>query len=91
MNRILSKIIDLAAALEKVSGFFLFKSNRILHLFGCLVGSALFGWQFGIGAGLAAEIKDVQGGGRWDWLDVAADAIGTLLGEIVHFVIFERW
>lgn len=91
MNRILSMIIDIVAGLKKASDFFLFKSNRILHLFGCLVGSALFGWQFGIGAGLAAEIKDVQGGGRWDWLDVAADAIGTLLGAIVHLAIFKRW
>ena len=63
----------------------------IFHLLGCLIGSALLGWEFGVGAGLTAEIKDMQSGGRWDWLDIAADAIGTLVGEIVHFAIFKRW
>ena len=91
MKNILTKILAMAAALEKVSSFFLFKSNRILHLLGCFIGSAVFGWQFGVGAGLAAEVKDVQGGGRWDWLDIAADTIGTLLGEILHYAIFKRW
>ena len=80
MNYILKKALEMAAVLEKVSDFFLFKSNRILHLLGCLIG-----------AGLTAEIKDMQSGGRWDWLDIAADAIGTLVGEIVHFAIFKRW
>lgn len=91
MNYILKKALEMTAALEKVSDFFLFESNRILHLLGCLIGTALFGWGFGVGAGLAAEIKDVQGSGHWDWLDIAADAIGTLIGEIVHFAIFKRW
>ena len=86
MNYILKKALEMAAVLEKVSDFFLFKSNRILHLLGCLIGS-----EFGVGAGLTAEIKDMQSGGRWDWLDIAADAIGTLVGEIVHFAIFKRW
>ena len=67
MNYILKKALEMAAVLEKVSDFFLFKSNRILHLLGCLIGSALLGWEFGVGAGLTAEIKDMQSGGRWDW------------------------
>ena len=50
-----------------------------------------FSLEFGVGAGLTAEIKDMQSDGRWDWLDIAADAIGTLVGEIVHFAIFKRW
>ena len=91
MNYILKKALEMAAVLGKVSDFFLFKSNHILHLLGCLIGSALLGWEFGVGAGLTAEIKDMQSGGRWDWLDIAADAIGTLVGEIVHFAIFKRW
>ena len=57
MNYILKKALEMAAVLEKVSDFFLFKSNRILHLLGCLIGSALLGWEFGVGAGLTAEIK----------------------------------
>ena len=91
MNYILKKALEMAAVLGKVSDFFLFKSNRILHLLGCRLGSALLGWEFGVGAGLTAEIKDMQSDGRWDWLDIAADAIGTLVGEIVHFAIFKRW
>ena len=60
MNYILKKALEMAAVLGKVSDFFLFKSNRILHLLGCLIGSALLGWEFGVGAGLTAEIKDMQ-------------------------------
>ena len=41
MNYILKKALEMAAVLGKVSDFFLFKSNRILHLLGCLIGSAL--------------------------------------------------
>ena len=54
MNYILKKALEMAAVLGKVSDFFLFKSNRILHLLGCLIGSALLGWEFGVGAGLKA-------------------------------------
>ena len=35
--------------------------------------------------------RRIDSDGRWDWLDIAADAIGTLVGEIVHFAIFKRW
>ncbi|MFQ8747823.1 MAG: hypothetical protein ACLR8T_07265 [Alistipes finegoldii] len=42
MNYILKKALEMAAVLEKVSDFFLFKSNRILHLLGCLIGSGLY-------------------------------------------------
>ena len=52
MNYILKKALEMAAVLEKVSDFFLFKSNRILHLLGCLIGSALLGWEFGVGGNI---------------------------------------
>lgn len=91
MRKIIDMIVSALEASGNKSGFVLFESNRLAHIVACLLGSAAFGWGFGIGAGLAAEAKDLRYGGRWDWLDIAADAVGTLLGGIVHFAIFNCW
>ena len=99
MNYILKKALEMAAVLEKVSDFFLFKSNRILHLLGCLIGSALLGWEFGVGAGLTAEIKDMQIGGlarycrrRYRYAgrrDRTFRNLQTLVGMAQHFTLSE--
>lgn len=79
------------AALAWVSKCPLTRVDRIAHLFVCFFGSAVFGYGFGIGAGIAAEYKDKVWGGGWDWWDIAADAMGTVLGELVHHAIFKTW
>ena len=69
------------------------KSNRLAHLFGVFVLSAILGWAAGISDIITAEVKDVQAGGwkSWDWFDVAAGAIGCALGGAIHFTLLKHW
>jgi hypothetical protein len=55
----------------------------------CFIGSLLFGYGFGLGAGFAAEYKDKAWGGTFDWWDIAADLTGTIIGGICHYLIFK--
>lgn len=92
MKNIIIKILrGLFAALAWVGRCPLMRIDRIAHMFVCFFGSAIFGYGFGIGAGIAAEYKDRAWGGRWDWWDIAADGVGALLGELVHYAIFKNW
>jgi len=82
--------------MQKINAFFekhfkgwLMKSNRPLHILICLVGSAICGYGFGLGAGFAAEAKDVAWGGSWDWKDICADLIGTAAGTIIYFLLYK--
>lgn len=69
------------------------KSNRLAHLFGVFILSAILGWAAGIAAIITAEVKDVQRGdwSAWDWLDVAAGVLGCALGGAIHWAIFKHW
>ena len=67
------------------------ESNRIKHLLYAIPAGALLTILFAAGLAVGMEFKDRAYGNEWDWLDIAADAIGTLVGEIVHFAIFKRW
>ena len=88
MKNFLRKIMSgIFAAIVWVGKCPLMRSDRIAHLAVCLFGSIMFGYGFGLGAGIAAEYKDKAWGGRWDWWDLAADGIGTLLGGIVHHTL----
>lgn len=64
--------------------FFMQNSDKVKHFAVCALGSAVFGIGFGIGAGLAAEYKDKAWGGKWDWYDILADALGTIVGGLIH-------
>ena len=66
------------------------ESNRIKHLLYAIPAGALLTILFAAGLAVGMEFKDRAYGNEWDWLDIAADAIGTLVGEIVHFAIFKR-
>lgn len=63
-------------------------NDKVKHIIVCAVGSLAFGYGFGIGAGIAAEYKDKAWGGKWDWLDIAADIIGTAVGASMRYLIF---
>lgn len=78
-------------AIYEVGEWWIFQSNRPKHFVVCLIGSFLFGAGFGIGAGFAAEYKDYKYGGKFDWLDIAADAIGTAVGSALRLIIFNNW
>lgn len=66
------------------------RNDKVKHFVVCLVGSFVFGYGFGIGAGLAAEYKDRAWGGLWGWGDLVADALGTVAGSVVRYLIFGR-
>ena len=81
--------------IEKIKAFILstwkwFNSldDKLKHTIVCLLGSLLFGYGFGLGAGFAAEYKDKAWGGTFDWWDIAADLTGTIIGGICHYLIF---
>ena len=67
------------------------ESNRIKHLLYAIPAGALLTILFAAGLAVGMEFKDRAYGNEWDWLDIAADAIGTQVGEIVHFAIIKRW
>lgn len=72
----------------KLKSSWLFQSNHHKHIAGCFLGTLICSWGFGVGAGLAMEYKDKASGGKWDWQDILADAIGTVLGAITrHYII----
>lgn len=64
------------------------ENDKIKHFIVCFIGSFLFGYGFGVGAGLAAEYKDMAWGGKWGWCDLLADALGTIIGGLIHIIIF---
>lgn len=47
---------------------------------GGLAGAIWAGAGTAMGAGFGKEFGDSAGGGKFDWYDVLADAIGVLLG-----------
>lgn len=62
-------------------------SNHWKHTIVCFVLTLFLGAAAGISAGVAAEWKDKQHGGIFDWSDILADVVGVALGMVVrHFV-----
>ena len=61
--------------------------DKVKHFIVCFIGTIIFGIGFGIGAGLAAEYKDKAWGGKWDWYDLLADALGTIAGGVVNYIL----
>ena len=63
------------------------ESNRPKHLLysipAAFIGTILFstGLQFGM------EFKDKQYGGKFDWLDIAADEIGGVIGQALQIIV----
>lgn len=76
--------------LNKAFGW-LILSNRPAHILCVCLMSIVLGWEGGVGAIAALEYKDVQRGGWscWDWLDVAAGAIGCAIGGWLNVVIMD--
>jgi hypothetical protein len=87
MKKIWEKIKELASKFWS----WVKTSNHWKHLACCLAGTFFFGYGFGIGAGLAAEYKDVAWGGEWSWADILADIIGTVAGTFLRHIIFGLW
>lgn len=70
----------------------LFATNRMAHFtLGILVGLGAEDWYCAeyVGAGVSGslEFKDVQHGGKWDWIDFAFTFAGVNIGYLIRFLI----
>lgn len=77
MENIITKIVD------KVG------SDKVMHVETCALvavvakrctGSAAIGFVVALGVGLLKELYDKSTGEEFDWRDVAADAVGAVVG-----------
>ena len=59
--------------------------DKLKHIIVCFIGSLLFGYGFGLGAGFAAEYKDKACGGLFDYKDLIATIIGSVIGQLTQF------
>ena len=77
------------------------ESHRFYHLVGIFVVSLFGTILMGIGCICGMEFKDVHHSygndgkpfrqwnwSAWDWIDVAAGAIGAVLAVVVHLIVF---
>lgn len=85
MKKVIEKIKALVSDAWK---WFNSLDDKLKHTIVCLIGSLAFGYGFGLGAGIAAEYKDKAWGGTFDWWDIAADMVGTIIGGMLHYLIF---
>jgi len=63
------------------------ESNRWKHLVGGFVLGLFLTFISPITAAGCLEFKDVQWGGRWEWLDFALTCIGGILGGAINMII----
>lgn len=78
------------------------ESNRPKHLLVGFLVSLILGFNAGLAAGCAAEFKDWEHHGKilglhifetnsgWDWLDLAATALGSVLGGLIWGVALHQ-
>lgn len=80
MENIITKIVD------KVG------SDKVMHMETCALiavvakrclGSAAIGFVVALGVGLLKELYDKATGEDFDWKDVAADAVGAVVGVLI--------
>lgn len=67
----------------------LLSSNRWMHLTGgVLIGgfaeSLFCALYAGVGVAAALELKDVQWGGKWDWIDLTVTVVGVAVGYLIR-------
>lgn len=62
-------------------------SNHWRHILICFVLTVFLGAVAGLSAGVAAEWKDKQWGGRFDWWDIVADMVGITLGSSMRYLL----
>ena len=60
------------------------ESNRWKHFLFAIPSAFLLTFLFALGLGVGMEFKDKQWGGKWDWLDLLATALGGLVGQALQ-------
>ncbi len=61
--------------------------DKLIHCGVCLAISVISP-EAAVGAALAKEYGDMRAhGNHWCWKDIAADALGILLGAALHFAV----
>lgn len=63
------------------------ESNRNKHFYYSIVCSFVGTFLFAFGVAMGMEFKDHQHGGKWDWLDMAASALGGLVGQALQVLV----
>ena len=80
MENIITKIVDKMG------------SDKVMHVETCALiavvakrcsGCVVIGAAVALGVGLLKELYDVATGGVFDWNDVAADAVGAVIGAMM--------
>ena len=67
-------------------------SNRWKHFVGGIMIGLLSNTVYcaalsGIGIASALEFKDMQWGGKWDWIDWSLTVIGTAIGYLLRLLL----
>ena len=60
------------------------ESNRPKHLLYAIPAAFVGTILFALGLAFGMEFKDKQYGGKFDWLDIAATAIGGIIGQALQ-------
>ena len=60
------------------------ESNRPKHLLYAILAAFVGTILFALGLAFGMEFKDKQYGGKFDWLDIAATAIGGIIGQALQ-------
>lgn len=63
------------------------ESNRWKHFVGGFILGLLLTVLCALGCAGGMEFKDMQWGGKWDWLDFGCTVAGGLLGQGVQILI----
>ena len=69
------------------------ESNRQKHFKYAILCGFVGTFLFALGVAMGLEFKDHIYGGKWDWLDIAATALGGLVGQILQivFIVLICW
>ena len=63
------------------------ESNRMRHFLYAIPIGLVFTILCVLGCASGMEFKDLQWGGKWDWLDWAATMLGGLVGQAIQLFI----